>query len=54
MGEPFTAQEVNEMMSVACDPQTYKVYYEDYIHLLIVSHLNILKHMLYSKAIIDN
>ncbi|KAL7298411.1 hypothetical protein TKK_0008607 [Trichogramma kaykai] len=35
MGEPFTAQEVSEMMSVACDSQTNKIYYEDYISLLI-------------------
>lgn len=37
IGEPFSEHEVNEMMAVACDPQTNKVNYEHYINLLIVS-----------------
>lgn len=44
IGEPFTTQELNEMMSVACDPQTNKINYEHYINLLIVSIL-ILYHL---------
>ncbi|KAL2743492.1 dynein regulatory complex protein 8-like isoform X1 [Vespula maculifrons] len=36
IGEPFTKDEVAEMMAVACDPITKKVYYEYYINLLIV------------------
>jgi hypothetical protein len=36
VGEPFTVQELNEMMSIACDPQTNKINYENYINTLIV------------------
>lgn len=39
MGEPFNAQEVEEMMSIACDAKTNKINYEYYINLLIVSIL---------------
>ncbi|XP_011497600.1 PREDICTED: EF-hand calcium-binding domain-containing protein 2-like [Ceratosolen solmsi marchali] len=35
VGEPFTVQEVNEMMSIACDSQTNRINYENYINLLI-------------------
>ncbi|KAL2714234.1 dynein regulatory complex protein 8-like isoform X1 [Vespula squamosa] len=35
IGEPFTKDEVAEMMAVACDPVTKKVHYEYYINLLI-------------------
>ncbi|XP_015171469.1 PREDICTED: EF-hand calcium-binding domain-containing protein 2 [Polistes dominula] len=36
IGEPFTKDEIDEMMSVACDPATKRIYYEHYINLLIV------------------
>ncbi|XP_043282086.1 dynein regulatory complex protein 8-like isoform X2 [Venturia canescens] len=36
IGEPFTEEEIEEMMSVACDPQSGKINYEHYINLLIV------------------
>lgn len=36
IGEPFTKEEVADMMAVACDPQTGKINYEHYINLLIV------------------
>lgn len=36
MGEPFTKDEVADMMAVACDPATKKIHYEYYINLLIV------------------
>ncbi|XP_063980680.1 dynein regulatory complex protein 8-like isoform X2 [Diachasmimorpha longicaudata] len=36
IGEPFTKEEIDEMMSVACDPTTNKINYEHYINLLIV------------------
>ncbi|XP_023246678.1 EF-hand calcium-binding domain-containing protein 2-like [Copidosoma floridanum] len=39
MGEPFTKEEINEMMSVACDPQTSKIHYEHYINMLIVTKI---------------
>ncbi|KAJ8681515.1 hypothetical protein QAD02_017307 [Eretmocerus hayati] len=35
LGEPFTSQEVNEMMSIACDPQTNRINYEHYMNSLI-------------------
>lgn len=37
IGEPFTKEEIDEMMSVACDPSSNKINYEHYINLLIVS-----------------
>ena len=37
IGEPFSKEELNEMMSVACISETNKVHYEHYINLLIVS-----------------
>lgn len=37
MGEPYTQDEVNEMMFVACDPSTNRINYEHFINLLIVS-----------------
>ncbi|KAI4493099.1 hypothetical protein M0802_009649 [Mischocyttarus mexicanus] len=36
IGEPFTKEEVADMMSVACDSATNRIYYEHYINLLIV------------------
>lgn len=36
IGEPFTKEEVADMMAVACDPETGKINYEHYINLLIV------------------
>ncbi|XP_011703460.1 PREDICTED: EF-hand calcium-binding domain-containing protein 2-like isoform X1 [Wasmannia auropunctata] len=35
IGEPFTKEEVADMMAVACDAETGKINYEDYINLLI-------------------
>ncbi|XP_066599540.1 dynein regulatory complex protein 8-like isoform X2 [Prorops nasuta] len=35
-GEPLTQEEVADMMTVACEPKSDKIYYEDYINLLIV------------------
>ncbi|XP_011302758.1 EF-hand calcium-binding domain-containing protein 2-like isoform X2 [Fopius arisanus] len=35
IGEPFAKEEIDEMMSVACDPTTMKINYEHYINLLI-------------------
>ena len=37
VGEPFSEEEVNEMMAMACDPETNRINYEHYINLLIVS-----------------
>ncbi|XP_053596803.1 dynein regulatory complex protein 8 isoform X1 [Microplitis demolitor] len=37
IGEPFTKEEIDEMMSVACDPTTNRINYEHYINSLIVS-----------------
>ncbi|XP_057319137.1 dynein regulatory complex protein 8-like isoform X1 [Microplitis mediator] len=36
IGEPFTKEEIDEMMSVACDPTTNKINYEHYINSLII------------------
>ncbi|XP_014483175.1 PREDICTED: EF-hand calcium-binding domain-containing protein 2-like [Dinoponera quadriceps] len=36
IGEPFTKEEVVDMMAVACDAETGKINYEHYINLLIV------------------
>ncbi|XP_014616059.1 PREDICTED: EF-hand calcium-binding domain-containing protein 2-like isoform X2 [Polistes canadensis] len=36
IGEPFTKDEIADMMSVACDSATKRIYYEHYINLLIV------------------
>ncbi|XP_020283302.1 EF-hand calcium-binding domain-containing protein 2-like isoform X3 [Pseudomyrmex gracilis] len=36
IGEPFTKEEVADMMAVACDANTGKINYEHYINLLIV------------------
>lgn len=36
IGEPFTKEEVADMMAVACDTETGKINYEHYINLLIV------------------
>ncbi|XP_046752233.1 dynein regulatory complex protein 8-like [Diprion similis] len=38
LGEPFTQDEVNEMMFVACDPATNRINYEHFINLLIVDY----------------
>lgn len=36
LGEPFTKQEIDEMMAIACDAETNRINYEHYINLLIV------------------
>ncbi|KAL6434832.1 hypothetical protein ACFW04_005190 [Cataglyphis niger] len=36
IGEPFTKEEVADMMAAACDAETGKINYEHYINLLIV------------------
>ncbi|XP_043490254.1 dynein regulatory complex protein 8-like isoform X2 [Polistes fuscatus] len=36
IGEPFNKDEIADMMSVACDSATKRIYYEHYINLLIV------------------
>ncbi|XP_034170885.1 dynein regulatory complex protein 8 isoform X1 [Osmia lignaria lignaria] len=36
IGEPFSKEEINNMMSIACDPDTNKINYEHYINLLLV------------------
>ncbi|XP_076650728.1 dynein regulatory complex protein 8 isoform X2 [Halictus rubicundus] len=36
IGEPFSQEEVADMMVIACDPETKKINYEHYINLLIV------------------
>ncbi|XP_033214006.1 dynein regulatory complex protein 8-like, partial [Belonocnema kinseyi] len=35
VGEPFSKEEINEMMAIACDSETNRVNYEHYINLLI-------------------
>lgn len=41
IGEPFTKEEVADMMAVACDAETGKINYEHYINLLIVREIRI-------------
>lgn len=36
IGEPFTKEEVADMMAVACDAETGRINYENYINLLMV------------------
>ncbi|OAD57896.1 EF-hand calcium-binding domain-containing protein 2, partial [Eufriesea mexicana] len=36
VGEPFTKEEINNMMVIACDPETRRINYEHYINLLLV------------------
>ncbi|XP_026667817.1 dynein regulatory complex protein 8-like isoform X2 [Ceratina calcarata] len=36
LGEPFSKQEITNMMSIACDPETKRINYEHYINLLLV------------------
>ncbi|KAG7206333.1 hypothetical protein KM043_003705 [Ampulex compressa] len=36
VGEPFTKEEVADMMAIACDSETKRINYEHYINLLIV------------------
>ncbi|XP_076236644.1 dynein regulatory complex protein 8 isoform X1 [Calliopsis andreniformis] len=36
IGEPFSKEEIADMMAIACDPETKKINYEHYINLLIV------------------
>ncbi|XP_015431813.1 PREDICTED: EF-hand calcium-binding domain-containing protein 2-like [Dufourea novaeangliae] len=36
IGEPFSEQEIADMMVIACDPKTKRINYEHYINLLIV------------------
>ncbi|XP_031836337.1 dynein regulatory complex protein 8 isoform X2 [Nomia melanderi] len=40
IGEPFSEQEVADMMVIACDPETKRINYEHYINLLIVKISN--------------
>lgn len=49
IGEPFSTEEINNMMAIACDPETKQINYEHYINLLLVC-INIL----YIVYIIDN
>lgn len=35
-GEPFTEEEMEEMLSSALDPETNAVHYRDYISMMIV------------------
>jgi len=36
MGEPFSKEEMEEMLTACIDPVEGKCYYEDFIHLLCV------------------
>ncbi|XP_076749758.1 dynein regulatory complex protein 8 isoform X1 [Xylocopa sonorina] len=36
IGEPFSKEEIENMMAIACDPETKKINYEHYINLLLV------------------
>ncbi|KAK1135717.1 hypothetical protein K0M31_000298 [Melipona bicolor] len=36
IGEPFSKEEINNMMAMACDPETRRINYEHYINLLLV------------------
>lgn len=36
IGEPFSTEEINNMMAIACDPETKQINYEHYINLLLV------------------
>lgn len=36
IGEPFSQQEVDDMMLIACDQETKRINYEHYINLLLV------------------
>lgn len=36
IGEPFSEEEMANMMAIACDPRTKRINYEHYINLLIV------------------
>ena len=36
IGEPFSKEEIADMMAIACDPETKRINYEHYINLLIV------------------
>ncbi|XP_076677018.1 dynein regulatory complex protein 8 isoform X2 [Andrena cerasifolii] len=36
LGEPFSKEEIADMMAIACDPETKRINYEHYINLLIV------------------
>lgn len=54
IGEPFSKEEVNNMMAMACDPETRRINYEHYIHLLLVriDIYNFTTHSTYYKKII--
>lgn len=51
IGEPFSIEEINNMMAIACDPKTKQINYEHYINLLLVC-IDIL--YIYIIYIIDN
>ncbi|KAK0170084.1 hypothetical protein PV328_010689 [Microctonus aethiopoides] len=59
IGEPFTKEEIDEMMAVACDPETNKINYEHYINSLIIkiddekNVYKIAREMNYSELITD-
>lgn len=36
IGEPFSKEEIADMMAIACDSETNRINYEHYINLLIV------------------
>lgn len=36
LGEPFTQEETEEMLSAAVDPDKGAVYYKDYVSLMVV------------------
>ena len=40
VGEPFTEEEVEEMMAAAVDPEKKVVYYDDHVNLLLVEESN--------------
>lgn len=48
IGEPFSKDEIADMMAIACDPETKRINYEHYINLLIVC----IMYTLYTRTII--
>ena len=39
-GEPFTQEEMEEMLSAAVDPDKGSIYYKDYVPLMVVDEDN--------------
>ncbi|XP_012149883.1 dynein regulatory complex protein 8 isoform X2 [Megachile rotundata] len=58
IGEPFSKEEIDNMMAIACDPKTNKINYEHYINLLLVCinllHINIKVHFFCTSLIGQN